>query len=394
MTIVRTTVVALLALVAMVQVVRNAFVLAYARSEPAKAAAVWATHPDVLFSMALEDIARAAAAGQPVPKARINAIYQASGRSPLAPEPFLVRGVDAQVNGDQRLAGRAFEASRERNPRSLAAHYFLADHYLRTNQPDAGLAELVALTRLVPNGIASVAPYYATYAKAPGGAARVKAMLRRHPEFEPEVMSVLATDAANADLILSIADLRRDLGGDPPIWHGKLVESLVATGEYSKARTVWARLSGVRGEVGQGLFDPQFSGSKAPPPFNWTLLSDASGLAEGQGNGRLHVIYYGRDNAILASQTLTLKPGRYRLGFQMEGGTRGLSSLAWKLTCLPSKRSIMTLPLPVPGRPVSSEFNVGGDCPAQLLELVGSSPDFPQTVDVTIRALELTKVSS
>ena len=388
----RALVVAAAALLAIVQVIRAAFVSAYLDKDPAKAAAVWPSHPEVLFKTALDEISRAAASNEPVPKEKIAAIYAAAASAPLAPEPFLVRGIEAQLAGDQTLAGQAFEEARRRAPRSIAPHYFLADHYLRTNQTDAGLTELARLTRLVPNGIAAVAPYYASYAKNPGGAARVKAMLRSHPEFEDEVMGALAMDASNADLVLFLASGRGNRPGSPPPWHGKLVESLVGAGEYSKARAVWARLSGQREVAGQTLFDPQFSGSNAPPPFNWSLLSTASGLAEGQGNGRLHVIYYGRDNATLASQTLTLGPGRYRLAFLVSGGTQDMS-LSWKLSCLPSKRAMLTLRL-APGRPASGEFEIGGDCPAQLLELTGASPDFPQTVDVTISGLTLTRAGA
>lgn len=389
----RAIVVIVIALLAIAHIVRNAFVLAYSSDAPQKAAAAWPSHPDVLFKTALDDIARAAAAGQPVPRERIEAIYAAAARAPLSPEPFLVRGVEAQLGGNLPLAERAFEAARLRDPRSLAAHYFLADHYLRTNQPDAGLAELARLMRLVPNSIASVAPYYAKYAQAPGGAERLKAMLRAHPEFEADVLSALATDAANADLILTLASGRGTSQGDTPGWHGKLVESLVAAGQYARARAVWAKISGEQVTSDQGLFDPQFSGKKAPPPFNWTLLSTASGLAEGQGEGRLHIIYYGRENATLASQTLTLKPGRYRLGFQVEGGSQDLSPLAWKLTCLPSKRTIMALGLAAGRRPASGGFEVSNECPAQKLELSGAAPEFPQTVDVTIRGLSLTRVA-
>lgn len=391
---VRAIVVIVIALLAIAHIVRNAFVLAYSSEAPQKAAAAWPSHPDVLFKTALEDIARAAAAGQPVPREQIDAIYAAAARAPLAPEPFLVRGVEAQLAGNQQLAERAFEAARLRDPRSLAAHYFLADHYLRTNQADAGLTELARLMRLVPNSIVSVAPYYAKYAQAPGGAERVKAMLRAHPEFETDVLSALATDAANADLILNLASGRGASLGDSPGWHGKLVESLVAAREYSKARAVWAKLSGQQVTAEQGLFDPEFSGKKAPPPFNWTLLSTASGLAEGQGEGRLHIIYYGRENATLASQTLTLKPGRYRFGFQVEGSSQDLSSLAWKLTCLPSKRTIVAIGLTAGRRPASGGFEVPSDCPAQKLELSGAAPEFPQTVDVTIRGLSVTRVAS
>jgi len=386
--------VALIAVLAIWQVVRTAYVEAYAADEPAKAAALWPSHPDVLFKTALAQIAGAAAAGQPVPRARIEAIYEAAAQAPLAPEPFLVRGVDAQLAGNSALAGRAFEAARHRNPRSLAAHYFLADHYLRTNQPAAGLAELARLTRLVPDGIVSVAPYYARYAKEPGGAARMREVLRTHPEFAPEVLSVLAADGANADLILYLVGDRRSSSEEPPLWHGRLVEALVAAGQFQKARLVWSKLSGEPATSEPGLFDPQFSGKKAPPPFNWSLLSTASGLAEEQGNGRLHVIYYGRDNATLASQTLILQPGRYRLSFKTEGSSKSLPSLAWKLDCLPAKRSVMTLGLRAASGQATREFRIGADCPAQQLSLTGTPPDFPETVDVMLSELSLTRVGS
>jgi hypothetical protein len=375
------------------QVIRTAYVEAYADNEPMKAAALWPSHPDILFKIALTEIAGAAAAGKPVPRARIDAIYAAASAAPLAPEPFLVRGVDAQVSGDSTFAGRAFEAARRRDPRSLAAHYFLADHYLRTSQPGPGLTELVRLTRLVPDGILSVAPYYARYAKEPGGAARMRDVLRLHPEFAPEVLSVLAADAANADLVLYLAGDRRNPSDQAPLWHGRLIEALVAAGQFQKARTVWSKLSGER-LASDGLFDPQFSGKKAPPPFNWSLLSNASGLAEAQGNGRLHVIYYGRDNATLASQTLTLRPGRYRLSFTIDGSSKALSSLAWKLNCLPPNRPHFSLGLPANGGQATGQFSIGGDCPAQQLVLTGTSPDFPETVDATLRELRLTRVSS
>jgi hypothetical protein len=373
-----------------IQIVRTAFVAAYGQDEPAKAAAVWPSHPDILFKTALEDISRAAASGQEAPRDKIAAIYAAASGAPLAPEPFLVRGVEAQLAGNQNLTGRAFEEARRRNPRSLAAHYFLADHYLRTGQPDEGLEELARLTRLVQGSITNVAPYYAAYAKTPGGAARVKAMLQRHPEFEDEVRSALAKDAANADLVLALAGAPSPDSVEPPAWHGQMVESLVAAGQYARARQVWARFSGGEAAAGQGLFDPQFSGKDAPPPFNWTLLSTASGVAEGQGGGRLHIIYYGRDNATLASQTLTLAPGPYGLRFKVEGGGNA-SSLAWRMKCLPSGRQLVALPLAA-GREVAGIFTVGSDCPAQLLELAGTSPEFPQTTDVTISGLSLSRV--
>jgi hypothetical protein len=382
--------VALVALLAIGQIVRGAFVAAFADDQPDKAARIWGSHPAVLFKTSLNDIAASAAQGRDVPRDWIDAVYAAYYRSPLSPEPFLVRGVDAQLGGKADLAGRSFEAARRRDPRSLAAHYFLADHYLRTNRPDAGLVELARLTKLVPKGIESVAPYYAKYAASPGGAAAVKKMLRINPAFEPDILAALAGDPANADLILFLASGSKKTSGEPPAWHGRLVQSLIDSRQYAKAKAVWSKLSGTQ-LSDSGLFDAGFTGKKAAPPFNWSLLSNSSGVAEPQADGHLHLVYYGRDNVALASQTLMLSPGSYRFSFDMIGTPQNAAVLGWTITCLPTKAQIASLPLAASG-PRSVAFNVGGDCPVQLLSLFGTSPEFPETADVTIGNLALVRV--
>ena len=97
-------------------------------------------------------------------------MLSASAKAPLAPEPFLVRGVQAQLSGEQQLALRSFLAARQRNPRGIAARYFLADHYLKVGETGPGLNEISALARLVPQSLPTVAPYLAAYAKTPSAA--------------------------------------------------------------------------------------------------------------------------------------------------------------------------------------------------------------------------------
>jgi hypothetical protein len=42
---------------------------------------------------------------------------------------------------------------------------------------------------------------------------------------------------------------------------------------------------------------------------------------------------------------------------------------------------------------VEGIFDIGADCPAQQLELVGAAPEFPATVDVTIGGLDLERMA-
>ena len=127
---------------------------------------------------------------------------------------------------------------------------------------------------------------------------------------------------------------------------------------------------------------------KAPPPFNWTLLSDARGFAEPDRAGGLHILYYGRDDAVLASQTLMLEPGRYQLSMRVSGNPAGL--LRWSATCLPGAREMRVADLGVGGTGTRTGLLiVPSDCSVQRLELKGVAEDLAKQADVTISQLSL-----
>ena len=157
-----------LALLVATQVIRNSAVAALVDRNPDAAARVWPGHPAAEISLGMTAIGRAARQQQPVPPSIFAMMDDAARKAPLAPEPFLVRGVQAQLSGNIPLAIDAFAAAEHRDPRSLPAHYFLADALFRWGDSRRGLSEIGILARLAPGGVASVAPYVATYAKDRG----------------------------------------------------------------------------------------------------------------------------------------------------------------------------------------------------------------------------------
>jgi hypothetical protein len=289
----------------------------------------------------------------------------------------------AQASGDEDRAERLFEEARTRDPRSEAARYFLADRYLRSGRTAAALSEMAVFSRLVPTAAEQFGPALASFARTPGVIPQMRRFFRSSPEFEPLVLSYLATDAGNADLILKLAS---PVSGSHP-WQEQIVAALVDREEYARARAVWGTISGVKAPQAR-LFNPRFEAADAPPPFNWTFAS-SGGVAEPAGNGRLQIIYYGREDVVLAKQLLMLPPGRYRLGMQVQGQTGDGSAIAWTLTCLPQKRAILSLPVMQGQRTVAGDFMVPPGCPAQQLELTGSIGEFPQSIDFTIGNLQL-----
>ena len=370
-----------------VLVIRNAFVDAYGVPDPSKAAALWPDNPSVVLASGLAEVGAAAASGWPISPATVRRMVATAAKAPLAPEPFLVRGVEAQVADNAPLALQAFLEARRRDPRSIPARYFLAGHYLQTGETQRGLAEISALTRLVPQSLGGVAPQLAAFARLTGGAAQVKMLLRKQPQLEPWLLEVLAANPGDADLVLSLWSGRT--GDQDRAWQQRLVNGLVAAGRFMQAREAWSRFN-PQARPGDGLTDPTFEGHDLAP-FGWTLASGPAGVAEPQGGGQLHILYYGRDDLVLASQLLLLKPGPYRLAMRVNGAQPPAGSLSWLVRCKPASREIVSIGLAsAKSGALAADFIVPAQgCEAQQLDLVGTAPELPEQADLTIADLRL-----
>lgn len=382
----RALVTGLLALLAAVQLVRIAMAETLAPGRPNDALRVWAGYPDAELTAGLTAIATATRERKTVEPGVFNQILDAARKAPLAPEPFLVRGVQAQLSGDTDVAERGFLAAQRRDGRSLPARYFLADLYFRRGDSTRGLAEVGALARLAPNGVQSLAPYVAAYARNRATWPQLRALFRREPRLEDETLVALATDPRNAGAVLELAtaDRRRPSS----LWVAPLLQGLVKDGQYARAREVWASVSGTRLDPTTLVFDPDFSRSDAPPPFNWSLTSSTVGLAERQRGGGLHVIFYGQEDGALASELLVLPPGSYRLVTRASGTQANTDALQWRLTCQGSTAPLASIPLSAAAARAWA-FTVAPGCGAQRLELFGSSADIPKQSEATIRSIAL-----
>jgi hypothetical protein len=388
--IVRRLIVIVVALVLAVQVVRSAAVAALATLHPETAAKFWASHPSVEISLALAGIGRAARERKSIDQQVFAMIGDAAVKSPLSPEPFLVRGVRAKTARDGESAKRAFLSAQSRDPRSLPAAYFLADYYFRSGQALPGLQQTVLLARLSPGGPTAVAPFVAAYAQNPSNWGQMRALFRSQSEIEDQVLAVLANDAHNTDAVLAVADPAHRRPDSP--WLTVLLRSLVASGDYQRARAIWSSVG--RGNAGgELLYDAGFSSSQPPPPFNWSFASSTLGLAERQPGKRLHVIFYGNEDGPLASELVLLPSGTYRLKMQIVGSPVHPESLRWSIRCDKSQEPLATIALDQAASR-GWTFQVPANCPAQWLELLGRSEDIAQQSDVTITGLSISRTGT
>ena len=375
------------ALLIAVQVVRNAAVSALAEARPDAAAKAWSGHPATEISVAMTEIARSSRARQPVPQWAFGMIDDAAAKSPLAPEPFLVRGVQAGLTGDTAGAQRAFEAAQWRDPRSQPAAYFLADRYFRSGNVTGGLREVAALARLSPDGGTAAVPYLAQYATNSVNWPALRGLFDKNPQLAQPVLIMLASDIKTVPAALALADAS-DIGNQA--WLGQVVDTLIKAGDYPRARAAWMGMAGAGATSGELLHDSGFSDSRSPPPFNWQLTSSTVGLAERQRGGRLHVLFYGDEDGTLASQLLLLPPGEYRLSFNLAGDHARAHALTWALWCDKAPQPLASITLEAAAAR-GWQFQVPAGCQAQWLKLSGVSGDVPQQVDISMSALTLVK---
>lgn len=368
------------------QVVRNAVVAARAEIKPFAARQFWSAHPATEISAAMTEIARSARDRRAVPVSVFGTLADAAAKDPLAPEPYLVRGVRAELAGDGPSAQHAFEEAQWRDPRSLPAAYFLADRYFRIGDSSRGLREIAALARLSPNGPETVAPYLAAYATNPANWGVLKSQFRANPRLADPALTALASKIETVPTVLALADPRQKLAERR--WLGPLLNTLIEAGEFQQAHDIWVRAAGIHAKPGELLYDPSFTDKAAPPPFNWALTSSTVGLAERQPGGRLHLIFYGQEDGFLASQLLLLPPGSYHLSMQMLGDPVRARVLSWSVWCDKGAAPLASTTVDaVAARGMRVEVPTG--CPAQWLRLAAASSDISQQADVTISGLRL-----
>jgi hypothetical protein len=371
------------------QVVRNAAVAALSDSKPEAASRFWSRHPETEISTTMTEIARSARERRAVPASVFEVMADAAVKDPLASEPFLVRGVQAELSGNGVIAQRSFEAAQWRDPRSLPAAYFLADRYFRLGDAPRGLRETAALVRLSPAGPKMVAPYVAAYAANPANWPTLRGLFRDNRELADAALTALAANAANAPAVLALADPGRASPQDP--WLPTLLSSLTEAGKFAEARAIWAKTSKV--PPTELLHDSTFTDRSSPEPFNWSLTSSTVGLAERQAGGRLHVVFYAQEDGFLASQLLVLPAGSYRLSMQLLGNAARARVLSWSVWCDKAGAPLASATLDsIAARGLV--FRVSTGCAAQWIRLAGASQDISQQSDVTIGALKLEKTGA
>jgi tetratricopeptide (TPR) repeat protein len=367
----------MIALLAALQVARLTIASGYSEDRPQLAASLAPGIPPILASKAMAEVGQAAATGDRPGEATLDGLRTLASRAPLAVEPFLVEAAIDQREGEFIRAERLLLQARLRNPRSHAARYLLADIWLRQENVLPALGEIAILARLIPASTAHFVPALSEYAGMPGAGEELRQVLKVNPRLRQPLLNALAADPDNADLLLALAG--EEAASGDPAWQSRLLGGLVERGDYQRAFSLWRQFSGLGNRPAPLIFNADFSQSPAPAPFDWTYASGTAGLAE-PGEGKLRVLYFGRENVVLAHQLLLLPPGNYRFAAP-SSGTAPQGALVWSLVCERPRSQLMELEA---GASLRASFSVPDNCAAQRLQLRGRQQEMPKGTDVQI----------
>ena len=380
-----------LAFLLMIEVARLTVANAVAQDDPNLALRLAPQAPPSLTAAVMRQIGMAAAAGGNPDQQTSERLQLLARSAPLQIEPFLVEAALADRRGDYPRALQLLRQAKMRDPRSIAAHFLTGDVAMRQGNVVGSLEEVAVLSRLVPGTSVQMVPGLAQFAKTPGAREKLAGILAENPQLKGPLLTALAADADNADLIVALAGPRNEFNPDTRAWQSRLLGALADRGEYQRAYTLWRGFAGIQSDRQSLLFNGEFSNVPASPPFNWSLSSSPQGVSE-LGSKALRVLYYGRQDADLAWQTTLLSPGTYRFNSTLSGSLVP-GALSWTLTCIGGKGTLLNLPLQS-GPQVQSFTVPPSGCVAQKLTLTGHLQDSPQDSDVQIGPVAIVRAAS
>jgi len=349
----------------------------FADTDPARALSWRDDHPVALFRAAEE------AARDPDRSAEAAKLARrALAADPLDGRPYRVLAELALADGDREGALALFTVAARRAPRDAAAHVFLMEHYLRTNQVAAALRHFDTLLRVQPALIQRFEPLVVGLASSPQAHAALADVLAANPPWRPVALRMASTRSVDVDAVAPLFDaIRRRGDGLADVELGFWLDRLVREGMVGQAYLVWASsLPPERLNDLGNVYNGGFEYTPGPLGFDWRFGRVPGARIErvgGQGvsgERALRVAFeYRRVPFNHVRQMLALPAGRYRLSLRARAdGLRSGPGLVWEVSCLKGGTPLGRTPAlrgEAPWREMEVEFEVPEGCEGQWLAL-------------------------
>jgi hypothetical protein len=306
---------------------------------------------------------------------------------PLDPLPFVVAGL---IERDRRRARALFEQGARRDPRLSASRLHLIRTALQTGRYDQGIALLAQTVSLRPDQASTLMPALLLARAAPNGGATVMRAMRRDANLRNKAAVYLASAPDPDGLLPRLAAM-----GLSDEARTTAIAQLARSNRFTEAYHLWRGAApGTTAEP----FDPELRGLKAPAPFGWTLASDSNLTAffGDDAGGHLAAEMFGRVRTPVVTQSILLKPGRYRLVAAAQSLSPALTGGAfdWSVNCADARSGayLATMRFAAASSGAQSravDFTVAPTCPAQTLTLTALPGDNGRSFKMRFTAIRV-----
>lgn len=293
----------------------------------------------------------------------------ALARSPLSPGAARVLGFVNEREGNRAQGRELVLQAAFLTRRDLLTRIWLIEDAVSRNDVPGALNEFdIAMRRSRP-ARNILFPILAGAVADPTFIDPVTALFRRSPNWAAEFLQTAIADGTateNLAQIVARSPQIRAIDGD---LRQQVIQQLVRENKFEAARRFQKRIAP---QTTAALSDPEFRGTEGYRPFVWNISSEAShGAAIGDG---LDFHAEGGSGGQVASQLLTLSPGRYRLS--SVGNSTALGGAQWTVQCGGNEGAKLgQVPLPVRPGLVALDIEVPIGCVGQwlVLEVRGGS---------------------
>jgi len=321
-------------------------------------------------------------------------------RRPLDSGALSQAALEATLAGRSGVARPIMQEVVRRNPRAKAGRIWLMADALRRGDLPTATGHIERLMAIDPTQSLGYFPILADIAKQRGGERVIADVLARGPMWRAQFLGFLTTRGVAPERIFRLNNgLAGATRGGAEAAQSALIQQFIDRGDYDGAYIAWVNFlpPSTLTKV-TTVYDGGFAGLPGPHPFNWTFGdNDAASVGIDPGHG-LHIEYSGAQSVRLASQTILLKPGTYRLDYTVQGSGEVADggTIAWHLSCLPGNKPILELPvsgLTDRATARAARFTVPADCNPQLLSLDATLGTFPQSRSLNIAQVAINKGS-
>ena len=334
--------------------------------------------------------------------AQIAFARRAGAAAPLNALPYYIAAAAGGPATTQQRRVLADMALR-RDPRLRPAwSWMVADRVAR--QDGAGIARALIRLAVLSDPNQQIWTAIAQISADPAARAEIKREIQRGAPWRDTYLTALSGSPVDRAVVF---EMLQSVGKHPPVTNTPVagppddqrafLAALIARKEYERAYLAWVQWLPAASQDAVGhVFDGQFRGRVALPPFSWRVIEGTGGATAIDPATGLTLDYAGDDTVAVAEQTLLLSPGRYRIVTQAKFDAipvdAGVSPVTWSVACLPDAKPLADLAVPLDGaehRVAGAAFDVPATCQAQTLSLKVGPVDFGKRAAGHIRAVTI-----